>query len=415
VSEYLLRANGLTVLILPDHSTPTATFMVTYRVGSRNEGPGVTGATHFLEHLMFKDTKKFRAARGNRLDQFLESVGARYNATTWLDRTNYYATVSRSDLAAAMKVEAGRLRGLLLRDRDRRTEATVIRDELERGQSHPATRLWQEIYAAAFAVHPYHHPTIGWPGDVATVSTERLRQFYDDFYWPDNATASVIGDIEAPEALALVEKYYGRFPRAPRPIPAMTAMEPRQTGARRVTVRLAGEQGLIALAHKSPPATHADYAPLVILGDLLTDGKNSRLQQALIDRGLATRVQADTGFHRDPSLHHLTVTLAPGAGHAEAEAVLLAEIEKIQLYEATDLEVRTAIAKETARESYARDGSASIASRLNECIAAGDWTLYSTLPAALRAVTPADVQRVALDYLIPDRSTTGWFVPTSPP
>jgi zinc protease len=204
ISEYRLDANGLTVLLLPDHSAPAITLMVTYRVGSRNESYGTTGATHLLEHLMFKGTHEHNKEVGSGFDQLLERTGAITNATTSLDRTNYYETVGSQDLALAIELEADRMRNLRLREEDRRPEMTVVRNEYERGENNPAEALEKEIWATAFLAHPYHHSTIGWPSDFEKVPIEKLRAFYDTFYWPNNATVTIIGDFNPPAALELM-------------------------------------------------------------------------------------------------------------------------------------------------------------------------------------------------------------------
>ncbi len=415
IAEYTLDANGLQVLVLPDHSAPVATFMVTYRVGSRNEGLGVTGATHLLEHLMFKGSPAHNRADGTSIDQLLERVGAQYNATTWLDRTNYFANLGKEHLEAYIAIEADRMRNLWLRDSDRRPEMTVVRNEFEIGENNPINALEKEIYAAAYAGHPYHHPTIGWRSDIENVPIEKLREFYDTYYWPDNATVTIIGDIETADALALVKKYYGAIPRSPHPIPQVYTVEPSQSGPRRVTVQRAGQLGVVAVAHKTPAALDPDTAALQVLGSILTSGKNSRLYRALTDKNLTTSVSADIGFFHDPSLAIIYASLAPDAKHADVEKITLDEIERLKRVGVTTAEVSSAVNQMLASSAYARDGAFAIASNLNEYISAGDWTLYTTLDDAIRKVTPEDVKRVANTYFVADHSTTGWFVPILPP
>src|SRR5438270_2182169 len=249
ISEYRLDANGLQVLLLPEHSTPTLTFMVTYRVGSRNEVTGTTGATHLLEHLMFKGSEKFNDAKGNSVKQLLERIGGNYNASTWLDRTNYFANIGSEFLESYIAVEADRMRNLWLRESDRKPEMTVVRNEFEIGENNPTEALEKELYAAAYIAHPYHHPTIGWRSDIENVPIEKLRDFYNTFYWPDNSTVSLIGDFDPAKALDLVKKYYGAIPKAPKPIPVIYTEEPEQTAPRRVEVKRAGELGVVALAY----------------------------------------------------------------------------------------------------------------------------------------------------------------------
>ena len=413
IDEYRLESNGLQVLLLPEHSSPTLTFMVTYRVGSKNEVTGSTGATHILEHMMFKGTTQRDRSKGNNVDQLLERTGARYNATTWLDRTNYYENLGSEHLASAIDMEADRMRNLLLRDEDRRPEMTVVRNEFERGENSPVQALYKEIYQAAFVAHPYHHSTIGHRSDIEKVSIERLREFYDTFYWPDNATVTIIGDFDPAQALALVKKSFGVYPRAPKPIPVVYTEEPVQTGARRVQVKRAGQLGVVALAHKITAATHPDYAALSLLSAILTDGKNSRLYRALTDKNLSTGIDADAGFNSDPTLHLIFAPLAPGATHEEVERILLQEIEKLKKDGVSEAELKAAIAKTLADAAFKRDGSFAVAGNLNECIAVGDWSLFYTLDQAMAKVTVADIKRVANAYLNEDQSTTGWFVPTA--
>ena len=415
ISEYTLISNGLTVLLQPEHSSPTLTFMVTYRVGSRNEVTGTTGATHLLEHLMFKGSPAFNREKGNSLDQFLERVGGRYNATTFLDRTNYYANIGRVHLEGYMAIEADRMRNLWLREEDRRPEMTVVRNEFERGENSPIQALLKEIFQAAFVAHPYHHSTIGHRSDIEKVSIDKLREFYDTFYWPDNATATLIGDFEPAAALGLIKKYYGVHPRAPKPIPEMYTEEPEQSGPRRVTVKRAGQLGVVALAHKVPAATHPDYAAIMLLGAITGDGKNSRLYKALTDKNLSTGVFTGPFLTRDPALFFTFIPLAPGAKHEEVEKIAFEEIERVKKDGVTDTELQAAIAKNIADAAFQRDGSFAIAGNLNECIAAGDWTLFYSLEDAVRKVTVADIQRVANKYLDQDQSTTGWFIPLLPP
>src|ERR1043165_1547782 len=162
IAEYTLPANGLNVLLLEDHSAPVLTFMVTYRVGSRNEVTGTTGATHLLEHMMFKGSKNFNPGIGKGFDTLMDQVGGINNATTWFDRTNYYENLPSDHLELAVQLEADRMRNLLLREEDRQPEMTVVRNEFERDENDPSSALDKEVGANAFIAHPYHHPTSGW-------------------------------------------------------------------------------------------------------------------------------------------------------------------------------------------------------------------------------------------------------------
>jgi zinc protease len=414
IDEYQLDSNGLTVLLVPDHSAPVLTFQVTYRVGSRNEVTGTTGATHILEHMMFKGSEGFNDPKGNSVKQFLERVGGQFNATTSFDRTNYFATIGRENLEGYIAIEADRMRHLWLREADRQSEMTVVRNEYERGKNDPNNVLMEDVTAAAYEALPYHHPTIGWKSDIEHIPIARLREFYDTFYWPNNATVTVIGDLEPEATLKLIKKYYGVYPQSPAPIPTIYTEEPEQSGGRRVTVKRPGELGTVVIAHKVPNGRDADQPALEMLDAILSSGKNARLYRALVDQGLALNASAGTDLHHDLSLHTVYAVLAPGVEHEQVEQALLGEIAKIKSAGVTAAEVERVKQQFIAAEAYKRDGTSAVAGEINEWIAVGDWTLYVTFPQKVQQVTPADVQRVAKEYLKEDQSTTGWFIPVAP-
>ncbi len=413
IDEYRLDANGLQVLLMPDHSAPVVTFNVTYRVGSRNEVTGTTGATHLLEHLMFKGSEHYNPPAGNDIKQYLERVGGIYNATTSTDRTHYFASVGPDALEGYVAIEADRMRNLWLHESDRQSEMTVVRNEFERGKNDPENFLYEEITAAAYEALPYHHSTIGWRSDIENVPIEKLRAFYDNFYWPDNATVTVVGDIEPRSMLALIRKYYGVYPKAPHPIPVMYTQEPEQTGARRVMVKKPGELGSVSIAHKTPGGLSPDQAALAVLDSILGDGKDSRLYRALVDKGIALAASAQATTYRDLNLHFVNAQLAPSATHQQAEKALLEQIELVKSQGVTAEEVEHAHQKYRAERAYRLDGTISVVSELNEWVATGDWTQFVRFADAVQKVTPADVQRVAKAYLNEDQSTTGWFVPVT--
>src|SRR5580692_2106411 len=330
IDEYKLDSNGLTVLLVPDHSAPVVTFQVTYQVGSRNEVTGTTGATHILEHLMFKGSENFNDPKGNSVKQYLERVGGQFNASTSFDRTNYFATIGRDSLEGYVAIEADRMRNLWLHEADRQSEMTVVRNEYERGKNDPDNVLMEEVTEAAYVALPYHHPTIGWKSDIEHVPIAKLREFYDTFYWPNNATVTVIGDIEPAATLGLIKKYYGVYPHSPAPITAIYTEEPAQTGERRVIVRRPGELGTVIIAHKVPNGRDADQPALDMLDAILSSGKNARLYRALVDQGLALSAGSGTDLHYDLSLHTLYAALAPGSTHEQVEEALGEEIAKIK-------------------------------------------------------------------------------------
>ena len=413
IDEYRLASNGLAILLAPDHSAPVITFQVTYRVGSRNEVTGTTGATHILEHMMFKGSEGYNDAKGNSVKQYLEHIGGQYNANTSVDRTTYFATIGRDNLDGYIAIEADRMRRLLLRESDRQAEMTVVRNEYERGKNDPDELLSEAVNAAAFVALPYHHPTIGWLSDIEHVPIEKLRAFYDTFYWPNNATVTVVGDLDAAATLAMIRKYYGGYAHSPSAIPEIYTEEPAQRGGRRVVVKRPGDLGAVLIAHKVPNGRDADQPALEMLDAILSSGKSARLYRALVDQGLALNAGSGTELHRDLSLHTLFAQLAPGATHEIVEKALLAELNKIKTEGVSVAEIDRVRQQYIAADAYRRDGTAAVASELNEWIAVGDWTLYSSFPEQVERVTPADVQRVARKYFDEDQSTTGWFIPVA--
>jgi zinc protease len=410
---YRLDSNDLRVLLLPQEGAPVATSMVTYHVGSRNERTGHTGATHMLEHLMFKGTERYHKRKGTSIFETLQRVGAKVNASTWLDRTNYYEMLPTEHLPLALDIEADRMRGALLDPQDVESERTVILNERDRNQNDPVSRLFDEVWAAAFTAHPYHHPTIGWKSDIESITADGLREYYDTYYWPNNATVSIVGQFERDEALAEVAEHFGAHDAAPHDIPQVTTEEPRQTGRRRVTVRQEGQLGAVLMAYKSPPAVDPDSDALDILARVLASGKSSRLFRRCTDQGLTSDVFGMNFRLRDPGLFSVFAYLAPEADHATVEGAIEEELEAVRQEGISQEELDRARNQLRAQIAFDRDGPMKVASQLNEAIAAGDWKLYTQYLDRLDEVTVDDVQRVARRYLTADTSTVGRYVPTS--
>ncbi|MFQ6613770.1 MAG: M16 family metallopeptidase, partial [Fidelibacterota bacterium] len=300
-----------------------------------------------------------------------------------------------------------------IRDEDRQPEMTVVRNEFERGENSPYQALDKLIWSTAYQAHPYHHSTIGWRSDIENVPTERLKQFYDTFYWPNNATVTIIGDFQKEKAFELIRKYFGQYTRSPREIPVMYTTEPKQEGPRRVIIKRTGEAGIIGIAHKVPEGTSDDMYAMQVLSRILNGGKSSRFYRKIVDKGLATSVYVDDHPFHDNGLYITYVFLTPGTDAETVEKIVLDEYANIQENGVTKDEVAKAVAQIRADEAFSRDGSYSIASSLNEAIAAGDWTYYTTFLERIREVTPDDIQRVAKTYLVEDQSTTGIFIPES--
>ena len=411
ITEYRHKKNGLTVLFLENHNAPVITFMVTYRVGSRNEAIGHTGSTHLLEHLMFKGSEQFNKERGTAIWNVLQDVGAMINATTWFDRTNYFELLPKEHLPQAVKIEADRMRSAFIRDDDRKSEMTVVRNEFERGENDPWEALDKNIWATAYQAHPYHHSTIGWRSDIENVPTERLKEFYDTFYWPNNATVTVIGDFDKAKTLVLLDQKFGSISRSPHTIPEMYTTEPIQEGPRRITVKRAGEMPIIGIAHKIPEGTNKDIYALQILGRILGYGKTSRFYKRFIDTGLAADVNVWSYPLHDNGLFITYLFIAGDDSCEEVEKQILDEYAKIISDGVDAEELQRAKSQIKAQTAFTRDGTYSVASNLNEAIALGDWTYYTTFLKRIKNVSTEDIRRVAKTYLKEDQSTTGFFIP----
>lgn len=411
IEEYELRSNGLRVLLMPNQGLPVATVMVTYQVGSRHEVPGTTGATHILEHMMFKGTPRFNAEEGKDYSNIMERLGARSNATTWFDRTNYYATLASEHVPLAIELEADRMRNLLIREEDLASEMTVVRNEYERGENSPVRTLIKELFATAFMAHTYSHPTIGWKSDIENTSPAKLREFYDTFYWPENAVLTVIGGYDREATLDAIVKHYGAIEAAPHPIPEVETVEPEQIGPRRVTINRAGQVGVVMLGYKVPEATHKDWPALLLIDQIVGADKTGRLYRALEDKGKASATFTFAPELYDPGLFIFGAYLTPDATHGEVETILKKEIEALIGGGVTEEELSRAKSVIRAQIVYGRDGPYAIADQINEAIAMGDWTSYLNRPKAIEAVTAEEIQAVAKRYFLEKTSTTGWFIP----
>lgn len=411
ITEYRLNSNQLKVLLVPRRAAPVVAFMVVYRVGSRNEAVGYTGSTHLLEHMLFKGTPTYNKRIGTQIAAVLQRQGAVFNADTWNDRTRYYEMLPNDQLDLAIHLEADRMRNSFIADEDRQSEMVVVRNELERGENDPSRVLDERIWAAAFREHPYHHPTIGWRSDVEGIPTSRLKEFYDTYYHPNNATAIIVGDFVDQVALDLIAKHFGAIPPSQFPIPPMYTVEPLQEGEIRFILRRAGQLGVIEIGWHIPAAKHPDTPALTVLDHLLSAGITSRLYQSLIEKQLAVSVNAQAYQFIDPGLFTIDLTLAPGIKHEDAEAVVHAEIEKLKIEDVAANELQRAKNIIITQLIYLRDSPFSIVNAIGEAEAVVDWKFYVDLPALVEAVTAADIRRTVNQYFTSDNRTIGYFIP----
>ncbi|MGH9801533.1 MAG: M16 family metallopeptidase [Blastocatellia bacterium] len=411
ITEYKLDQNDLKVLLVPRRAAPVAAFMVVYRVGSRNEAVGHTGSTHLLEHMLFKGTPTYNKKNGTQIAAVLQKQGAVFNADTWFDRTRYYEMLPSDQLELAVHLEADRMRNSFIADEDRQSEMTVVRNELDRGENEPSRILDERVWAMAFREHPYHHPTIGWRSDVEGVPTARLKEFYDTYYHPNNATAIVVGDFDNQAALDLIAKHFEHIPPSPQPIPPMYTTEPAQEGEIRFKLRRSGQLGVVEIAWRIPDARHEDSAALTLLDHILSAGVTSRLYQALVETQLAVDEQAAANQFTDAGLFTIDVTLRPGIEHADAEKAALDVIEKLRTDEIADKELQKAKNLILTQMIYLRDSPFGVISVIGEAEASTGWKMFVDLPKMIEAVTVEDIRRVLNIYFNEDNRTVGWFIP----
>jgi zinc protease len=417
ITQYRLQSNGMPILLVPNHASPVFTFMVVYHVGSRNEAPGNTGSAHLLEHMIFnKSTEHFGRAKGHRtFQEVLYEAGADFsstNMTTWYDRMNGYSTLPADKLELAMKIEADRLGRALILDSERQSEMSVVRNEFEIGENNPTQALYKAVIGAAIQAHPYHWSTIGYRSDIEGVTTEKLREHYRNFFWPNNAQAILVGDFDPQKALQIFAREFGAFEPSPDPIPEVITVEPPQEGERRTIVKRPGTVSLVMLGYIRPGALHPDFLPLEVLRTILADGVNSRLHQAVVETQLASDVSALNFTLRDPFPLLVGATVAPGREPGNVEESLKAALYAVAENGVTEDELRQAKQQIETSIIRSRDGTFQYTWALGEAVASADWKWFLTYVDRINAVTADDVKRVAATYLVPDRATVGWFVPT---
>ena len=411
VTEYRLD-NGLRVLYRRDTTSPAVAVCVTYHVGSRNEATGHTGSTHILEHLLFKDSKKFNKANGKSISDFLESLGANMNATTSLDRTNYFEVLPCEQAEHALAMEADRMRNSLFNDADLVSEMTVVRNEYERGRNDPYELLIEDVLATAFTTHPYRIPTIGSKEDIEQSTATTLRRFYDTFYWPNNATLAVIGDIDRTTLELLVVKYYARIPQSPHTIPTMDIQEPSQEKPYTTSLKHPAGVSIVAVAYKTPEATHADYPAIMYLMTILAGSFAARLQRLLVDTGRAANVQPMLLPTVDPSMTTLIVTLADGTAPESVRDTIRATLADIGEKGVTTAELKSTRTRLLSQISAEHDGCMNEVASVSEAVAAGDWTLTYRMKEIISSVSQSDIKRVTRTYFTEISETFGTLINT---
>jgi zinc protease len=421
VHEEVLE-NGLRVLIQSVHTAPLATVWCWYRVGSRDEIPGLTGVSHWVEHMNFKGTTNIPR---DQIKGIIEKFGGYWNGYTWIDETTYTETATRDALDHMLFIEAERMRSCLYDPADCESERTVIISELQGGENDPEQLLDQELTATAFRAHSYRHPTIGWLSDLQTMTRDDLYGHYRRFYAPNNATLVIVGDVARADAMRDVVKQFGKL--EPSDVRRRSStIEPAQLGERRMTISKEGTTAYLKVGFHAPGVTHDDFFPLLVLDAVLTGAKglnlwasfrtlppqrSARLYQALVNTGLASAVNGALLPTEEPFLYTISVTATDGTSLDRVEAATLSEVERARTNGITPQELQKAKNQLRARLVFENDSITNIAHQIGFFQTIASWQVYPTLPQRIDAVTIEDVSRVAADRLKPTGRTIGRFEP----
>ena len=403
-------ANGLTILSKESHAAPVAYFSVWYKVGSRNEISGQTGLSHILEHMMFKGTNDLPPGA---IDHLFLTNGGEINASTAEDRTEYHELIASDRLELAVRVEADRMENSAFNPTELAHEMVVVRSELEGDNNSPDYDLYDNTFLpAAFTAHPYHWPVIGWRSDVEAVSNRRdvIYSYYRNHYMPNNAVVVMVGDFDTKKAVALCQKYFGVYPAGHLEQRHITP-EPPQRGERRVTLKRPGTTGQVLIGYHVPETGQPDHYVLDVLSQVLSGGRSARLYQNLIEPGIAQSASAGDEDQRDPYLMTFDGTPSAGVTNAAVETALEAEVTKLQTTPVTADELARAIKQTEAGFVYQNDSVSQQANSLGLYAAINLPRYQDNYLDIIRKVTPADIQRVAKEYLTVDNRTVAYFDP----
>jgi len=411
--------NGLTVIVRESHNAPVSTFWCWYKVGSRVERAGITGISHWVEHMLFKGTPAFPKRE---LDRMISREGGTWNGFTWLDFTTYFETLPADRFDLAFRIESDRMVNAVFDPKEVESERTVIISERQGNENNPTFLLAEEVQAAAFRVHGYHHEVIGDMCDLQAMTRDQLFQHYKTHYAPNNAVVVAVGDFKADDVLKKIRALFGKAKPGPA-LPVLHREEPPQKGERRVIVEGPETTAYVQVAYRVPNAVHSDFPALVVLDAILagasslsvmgggTTNASSRLYKALVDAELAADVSGGLGTTVDPFLYSISAIVRTGHTPAKVEAALDAELARAVNEPVTEGEVAKAIKQAKAQFAY---GSESVTNQgfwygFSEVFA--DYTWFESYLDRLAAVNVDDVQRVARTYLTKSNRTVGWYVP----
>jgi zinc protease len=414
--------NGLKVLVREVHTAPLASVWCWYRVGSKDEGPGCTGVSHWVEHMNFKGTKNIPR---DQVKGIIEQFGGAWNGYTWVDQTTYLETASTDALDRMLFIEAERMDRCLYDPSDCESERTVIISELKGGENDPEQLLDIEVAATAFKVHPYHHPTIGWLGDLQAMTRDDLYGHYRRYYIPSNATLVVVGDVDTDDVLTRIDKQFGGIASGTRPA-RVKQVEPAQEAERWVVLRKPGTTAYWKAVFHAPAFLDEMFFPLLVadavlngaaglniwsMGGVSRPQRSARLYRALVDKGLAASVGGGMMPTEHPYLYSIAAAVAEGKTLQAIEEVVLTEIDRLRTHGITDAELAKVNAQLRARFVFDADSVTDIAHQLGFFETMSSWQAYEELPARLAAVTTEQVHAAANKYLTANNRTIGWFEP----
>lgn len=411
--------NGMTVILKEAHITPVTTWWVWYRVGSRNERTGLTGASHWVEHMMFKGTKTFPAGL---LDKAVSRDGGSWNAMTWIDWTAYFETMPADKIDLGLRLEANRMANSLFPSKEVDSERTVIISERQGYENDPTFLLGEQVRATAFTVHGYHHETLGDLADLQRMTRDDLYTHYRTYYAPNNAIAIAVGDFEARDMLKRIKELYEPLPRG-LPLKPFVRPEPPQKGERRVMVEGEEETAYLEMVYHAPAAADPDFYPMVILDSILagassfnafgggTSNKSSRLYKALVETELAAGAGGGLTASIDPYLYSFSATVRKGRTLAEVEKALDAEIDRAVNEPVSEAELAKAIKQAKAMFAFSAESVTNLGFWYGFAEILDSYEWFENYLDRLTKVTVADVHRVAQKYFARGNRTVGWYQP----
>ncbi len=409
--------NGLTVLTKEVHTAPVVSVQVWYKVGSRNEVKGENGISHQLEHLMFKGT----TARPVQFGRLFSALGSQFNAFTSYDETAYFGTVQRDRLEALLTLEADRMENSLVGPEQLTSEKRVVISELQGYENSPGYRLSRAVMRDAFPNRAYGLSVGGTKADVEKFTVEQVRNYYQTYYSPDNATLVITGDFATEPVLKVVKETYGKLTkrgneekRTRENVAPSSPLAP-TTKKAPIVLKQPGSAALLQAVYPLPDIKHPDVPAIDVMDAILTGGRSSRLYQALVESGLSSSVSGGAAELIEPGWYEINATAAPGQELSKIAQVLQESLGKLQQQPVTTEELNRAKTQLQASYILGNQDITSQASQLgyNQTIA-GDYHFIEQYLAAIAKVTPAQVQKVAKTYLNPAKQTIGFFEPTQP-